>query len=113
AILALTFKEDVPDLRNSRIPAIVNELTEFGVEPLADDPLGNPQVALAEDGVRRCEGGGLVGPDARLPAVAHRKHLDSPRRARPALGRDGGAVIDVKAVLDPSEMERGLSYWSR
>ncbi|HLU65976.1 MAG TPA: nucleotide sugar dehydrogenase [Kofleriaceae bacterium] len=111
-ILGLTFKENVPDLRNSRIPDIVNELTEFGVEPLVHDPLGNPEEALEEYGVRLCEWDELVGLDALILAVAHRKYLDMPRSDLLSLVRDGGAVIDVKSVLDPSEMERGLSYWS-
>ena len=111
-ILGLTFKENVPDLRNSRIPDIVNELTEFGVEPLVHDPLGNPEEALEEYGVRLCEWDELVGLAALILAVAHRKYLDMPRSDLLSLVRDGVAVIDVKSVLDPSEMERGLSYWS-
>src|SRR5690606_39684712 len=111
-ILGLTFKENVPDLRNSRIPDIVNELTEFGVEPLVHDPLGNPEEALEEYGVRLCEWDELVGLDALILAVAHRKYLDMPRSDLLSLVRDGGAVIDVQSVLDPPAMERGLSYWS-
>ena len=50
-ILGLTFKEDVPDLRNSRVPDIVAELREFGIEALVDDPLADPAEAKREYGI--------------------------------------------------------------
>lgn len=72
AILGLTFKENVSDLRNSRVPDIVNELREFGVQPLVHDPLGDPQLAEREYNIRLCEFEEVKDLDALILAVAHR-----------------------------------------
>ncbi len=112
-ILGLTFKENVPDLRNSRIPDIVNELCEFGIRPLVHDPLGNPEEALHEYGIALCDWSELRGLDALIVAVAHREYLEAGVDNLLELVRDGGVVVDVKSALDPSRMaRRGLSYWS-
>jgi UDP-N-acetyl-D-galactosamine dehydrogenase len=113
-ILGLTFKENVPDLRNSRIPDIVNELREFGLKPLVHDPMGNPEEAFEEYGVKLCDWPDLRGLDALIVAVAHRQYLDLPLKELLSLVRNGGVVVDIKSTLEPKavEAERGLSYWS-
>ena len=111
-ILGLTFKENVPDLRNSRIPDIVNELTEFGLRPLVHDPMGSPEEAREEYGVHLCDWSQLSGLDALVLAVPHRQYMEMPTRSLLGLVRDGGVVVDVKSVLDPDEVDRGLTYWS-
>ena len=111
-ILGLTFKENVPDLRNSRIPDIVNELTEFGLRPLVHDPMGNPEEALEEYAVQLCEWSQLAGLDALILAVPHRQYMEMPVSNLLGLVRDGGVVVDVKSVLDPTAVDRGLHYWS-
>ena len=112
-ILGLTFKENVPDLRNSRIPDIVNELVEFGIQPLVHDPLGNKEEAHEEYGVELCEWADLKGLDALIFAVPHRKYLEMGEGELLGLVRDGGVVVDVKSVLDPATSKaRGLAYWS-
>ncbi|HUS65484.1 MAG TPA: nucleotide sugar dehydrogenase [Kofleriaceae bacterium] len=113
-ILGLTFKENVPDLRNSRIPDIVNELREFGLKPLVHDAMGSPEEAHEEYGVELCDWSDLTGLDALILAVAHKKYVDMPLKQLLGLVRDGGVVVDIKSVLDPKavEAERGLSYWS-
>jgi UDP-N-acetyl-D-glucosamine/UDP-N-acetyl-D-galactosamine dehydrogenase len=112
-ILGLTFKENVPDLRNSRIPDIINELTEFGIRPLVHDPLGNPDEAHEEYGVSLCNWSELNGLDALIFAVAHRKYLEMGIDNLLSLVREGGVVVDVKSVLDPARTaRRGLAYWS-
>jgi UDP-N-acetyl-D-galactosamine dehydrogenase len=112
-ILGLTFKENVPDLRNSRIPDIVQELSEFGISALVHDPLGDPHIAEEEYGVHLCEWDALHGLDALIFAVAHAKYLEMGVDKLLSLLREGGVVVDVKSVLDPARVtERGLSYWS-
>jgi UDP-N-acetyl-D-glucosamine/UDP-N-acetyl-D-galactosamine dehydrogenase len=111
-ILGLTFKENVPDLRNSRIPDIVNELTEFGLKPLVHDPMGNPEEAREEYGVHLCEWSELAGLDALILAVPHRQYMEMPTPSLLGLVRDGGVVVDVKSVLDPAAVDRDLHYWS-
>ena len=111
-ILGLTFKENVPDLRNSRIPDIVNELTEFGLKPLVHDPMGNPEEAREEYGVHLCEWSELSGLDALILAVPHRQYMEMPTASLLGLVRDGGVVVDVKSALEPAAVDRGLHYWS-
>jgi UDP-N-acetyl-D-glucosamine/UDP-N-acetyl-D-galactosamine dehydrogenase len=111
-ILGLTFKENVPDLRNSRIPDIVNELTEFGVKPMVHDPLGNPEEAHEEYGIKLCPLDELDRLDALIVAVAHKEYLDMGQKALCGRVKDGGVIIDVKSALDPRAVDRGLAYWS-
>jgi UDP-N-acetyl-D-glucosamine/UDP-N-acetyl-D-galactosamine dehydrogenase len=112
-ILGLTFKENVPDLRNSRIPDIVNELTEFGIRALVHDPLGNPEEALEEYGVALCDWSELTEMDALIIAVAHSKYMEMGIDTLLSLVREGGVVVDVKSALDPARVaKRGLVYWS-
>ncbi|MEQ1736579.1 MAG: UDP binding domain-containing protein, partial [Rhodoglobus sp.] len=107
----LTFKENVPDLRNSKIPDIVAELRQYGLTAQVHDPLGDPEEALHEYGLTLAPLTDLVDLDVLILAVSHQAYLDDPadllRRVK-----DGGVVIDVKSVLDPRTMERGLRYWS-
>jgi len=112
-ILGLTFKENVPDLRNSRIPDIVNELREFGIGALVHDPLGNREEAHEEYGIEICEWSAMSALDALIIAVPHAKYMEKGVDNLLSLVRDGGVVIDVKSVLDPARIgNRGLIYWS-
>jgi UDP-N-acetyl-D-glucosamine/UDP-N-acetyl-D-galactosamine dehydrogenase len=113
-ILGLTFKENVPDLRNSKIPAIAAELTQYGITAMIHDPLGSPEEAHAEYGVTLSPLEELVGLDALILAVGHREYLADPGAIMARL-QPGGVLIDVKSVLDPADPrigERGLRYWS-
>ena len=111
-ILGLTFKENVPDLRNSRVPDIVRELREFGVEPAVHDALGDADEALAEHGVSLCGFHDIDALDALVLAVPHRDYLEMPRHELLARVRDGGAVVDVKSALSPGDVRPGQHYWS-
>jgi UDP-N-acetyl-D-galactosamine dehydrogenase len=111
AILGLTFKENISDIRNSRVPDILHELQNFGIEASVSDPL-----ALA-DHVRHEYGFRLVSLeehrdlDAIILAVPHRAYLEQ----LPAiLGRltSNGVFIDVKSALDPTKVPAGMTYWS-
>jgi UDP-N-acetyl-D-galactosamine dehydrogenase len=111
-ILGLTFKEDVPDLRNSRVPDIVQELGEFGIEALVHDPLISAEEAERASGITLTELGAFQRLDAIVLAVAHRPYLEIvPARLAEMLGRHG-IMVDVKSVLDPSAMPAGVTYWS-
>jgi len=110
-ILGLTFKENVPDLRNSKIPDIVAELRQYGIAPMVHDPLGDPEEARHEYGIELTSLDQLTELDAVIVAVGHQAYLDD---VDGMLGRvkDGGVVIDVKSVLVRHPMARGLRYWS-
>jgi UDP-N-acetyl-D-galactosamine dehydrogenase len=109
-ILGLTFKENVPDLRNSKIPDIVAELMQYGIEAMVTDPLGNPHEAFEEYKIQLAPLDRLTGLDAVILAVAHKEYIANPDTIF-ARVRDGGVVIDVKSVL-PRKAPRGIRLWS-
>ncbi len=111
AILGLAFKENVRDLRNSKVPDIVAELRQFGVEVMVHDPLADPAQAQHEYGLALCAREDLTTLDALVLAVPHKALLaDLP--AFLANVRPGGCVIDVKSSLPASTIPKGLLYWS-
>ena len=110
-ILGLTFKENVPDLRNSKIPDIIKELAEFGIDAMVHDPLGDPEEAHEEYKVHITPLDKFNQLDALILAVSHKEYLqDIPGIY--ARVRDGGAVIDVKSVLPLATPPRGIRQWS-
>ena len=110
AVLGLTFKEDVPDLRNSRVPDILAELADFGVQAIVHDPEGDPHIAEEEYGVTLSDWSEVKDLDALILAVSHKEYLADLDKLL-ATVKDGGVVIDVKSVLSP-ELPRNLRYWS-
>ena len=112
AILGLTFKENVADLRNSRVPDIIAELRQFGVVPIVHDPLVDADDALHEYGVELVPFEALRALDGIVLAVSHRAFLDMGTAALLAPLRKGGVIADVKSVLDPATLPPHLSYWS-
>jgi UDP-N-acetyl-D-galactosamine dehydrogenase len=111
-VLGLTFKEDVPDIRNSKVIDIVRELHEFGVETFVHDPAASAEDALHEYGVRLVEWDALPAADALILAVAHRRYLELPNAALMEKVVRAGCIVDVKAVLDaPALRKEGLRVW--
>ena len=115
-ILGLTFKENVPDIRNSKVPDILKELREYEVETLIHDPLADPDEARHEYGfdLVRLEDAGPL--DAIIWAVSHDAFKSfTPSRLKEICcnGNGKGVVMDVKSVLSRAEIEaEGLVYWS-
>src|SRR4051812_14143792 len=111
-VLGLTFKEDVPDIRNSKVIDIIRELHEYGVEVMIHDPLASAEEALAEYGVRLCAWKDLPAADALVLAVPHRAFLElGPAAYLEKLVRRG-CLIDVKSVCDAAAFRReGVSVW--
>ena len=111
-ILGLTFKENVPDLRNSKVIDIIRELHEFGVQTYVHDPLAGAEDALMEHGVRLCGWDALPAADALILAVAHRAFVElAPAAFLQKIVR-GGCLIDVKSVCDAQALRRdGLRVW--
>lgn len=112
AILGLTFKENVPDLRNSRVPDIIEELAAFGIEPMVHDPMADAEEAYEEYGVRLVSVDELSDLDGLILAVAHDVYAEMPRDRLFGMLSADGAVADVKAMLDPAAVPEGVSYWS-
>ncbi|MCG8417261.1 MAG: nucleotide sugar dehydrogenase [Proteobacteria bacterium] len=112
AICGLTFKENVPDLRNSRVPDIIAELHQFGVRPVVHDPLGNLDQAREEYGISLSSWDDIKDLDAMIYAVAHDFYRDMGQDMLLSRIRDGGVIVDVKSVLNTEQVSRGLQYWS-
>ena len=111
-VLGLTFKENVPDIRNSKVVDIIRELHEFGVETFVHDPLAAAEDALHEYGLRLTDWDSLPAADALIVAVAHRQFLEIPNAQilRKIVRR--GCLIDVKCALDAEAFRReGLTVW--
>jgi len=112
-VLGITFKEDVPDLRNTRVVDIVAELKDYGIDVLVHDPLADAKEAKAYYGVDLKPLDQLAGVDALVMAVAHRPYIAMGMTELAALCNGGRPVIvDVKSVFDPETAARqGISYW--
>jgi UDP-N-acetyl-D-galactosamine dehydrogenase len=111
-ILGLTFKENVPDIRNSKVIDIIRELHEFGVQTFVHDPMASAEEALVEYGVRLCPWQDLPAADALVLAVGHRQFVErSPAAYLEKLVRRG-CLIDVKSLCDAAAFRReGILVW--
>src|SRR5690606_33855872 len=108
AVLGLTFKENVPDLRNSRVPDIVQELSEYGIEALVHDPRADAEEARAEYGLDLLPWSDLRDLDAVVLAVPHREVLERLETDLPDLVKAGGAIVDVKSALRKIALPEGV-----
>jgi UDP-N-acetyl-D-galactosamine dehydrogenase len=113
AVLGLTFKENVPDLRNSKVPDIIRELQEYGVKVLVHDPIAQPEEAIEEYGIHLSKWDDLRDIDGMIVAVAHRGYADMglQKLLKPLRSQREGVVIDVKCLLDPAKLPKTLKYW--
>src|SRR5882762_9993828 len=111
-VLGLTFKEDVPDLRNSHVIDVINELKSYGVQVFVHDPVPRPEEARHEYGLELLSWDELPKAEAMLVAVAHRqfRSMDADTFARKIV--KGGCFIDVKSQFDSRALAAaGLSVW--
>ncbi len=111
-VLGMTFKENCPDLRNTKVIDIVKELRNYGQQVAIHDPYADPAEAVAHYGVELAGWDNLPVADVLVVAVAHRAYLDMPLDQLLAKVRPGGCVIDVKSVLDRQAVaDRGFTLW--
>ena len=108
-VLGLTFKENVPDLRNTRVVDIVRELEDYGLAVQIHDPCADPDEASREFEVMVVAGDALRPADAIILAVAHSTFVERGWPGISALLRGSrGVVIDVKGVLDRASRPDGI-----
>ena len=110
-VLGLAFKENVPDLRNSKSFEIVAELQGFGMSVLVHDALCNPEEVLEQFGVTIDALECFKDLDALILAAPHRDYVADPDRLF-AMLRAGGVLVDLKSAFDPGTVRSDLSYWS-
>ena len=111
-VLGLTFKEDVPDLRNSKVIDVVRELEAYGINVVIHDPIADKEEAHEEYGVNLVDWDKLPKANAIVAAVSHKAYQ---QQGLPALLDklvDKGVFIDVKSAWDPAEIEKaGKAVW--
>ncbi len=111
-VLGLTFKENCPDLRNSKVPDIIRELESYGIEVFVHDPAADAGEARHEYGIELLTWEQLPKADAIVLAVAHNEFITAnPQQLASRLCK-GGCLIDVKSGCAQSEYERlGIKVW--
>lgn len=111
-VLGLTFKENVPDTRNSKVVDIINELKESGVTVQISDPLAIPEEARHEYGLSLTAMRDLKPADAVIFAVAHEDFVKGGWALMARMLKNGnGLVFDVKSVLDRKSKPDGIQLW--
>src|SRR5262249_21284524 len=111
-VLGLTFKENCPDIRNTRVIDVIHELESYGIDVRVHDPVADADEARHEYGIELSQWDALPRADAIVVAVAHGEFLS--RRLPDYLTKvkEGGCFIDVKSKFDmPSLRNTGLTFW--
>jgi UDP-N-acetyl-D-galactosamine dehydrogenase len=112
-VLGLTFKEDCPDLRNSKVADLIKHLKAFGLNVVVHDPIADPAEAEHEYGIQ-------LTPWERLPrnasaivaAVTHRHDLQQPLSEILALLKPGGVFSDIKSAYPSTAIQKaGYHVW--
>ena len=112
AILGLTFKEDVPDLRNTKVVDIIHELIDYGVDVQVHDPLADAHEAQKYYGIALKSMESLAGMDAVVVAVAHKTYKEAGLEAIAALcSAEKAIVVDIKGVFSPDAHSGKVVYW--
>lgn len=115
-ILGLTFKENCPDTRNSKVEDIIKRLEEFGVKPIVVDPWANATDAMKEYGVELKTMEDAKKADCIIVAVAHKEFreltLDDLDTLFAKGANDEKILIDVKGLYNVKDVQnKGFSYW--
>ena len=115
-ILGLTFKENCPDTRNSKVADIIKRLGEYGIKPVVVDPWANARDAEREYGVELRGMEDAKGADCVILAVAHQQFKDmTPRELDALFGempQEQKVLIDVKGLFRIADIqELGIAYW--
>ncbi len=111
-VIGLTFKENCPDLRNSKVADIITELATYGVQVHVHDPVADAAEAMHEYGVKLDSWEDLPQADAIIAAVSHKELLARPLSDLQAKLNKGGCFMDVKSLFDQDALRAaGFSVW--
>ena len=115
-ILGLTFKENCPDTRNSKVADIINRLNEYGIVPIVVDPWASQRDALREYGVSLTDLKDIHEADCVIVAVAHNEFkalsLNDIKKLYKVMPDEEKVLIDVKGIYKVSELiSSGMKYW--
>ena len=111
-VLGLTFKENCPDLRNSKVADVVHELQDFGCEVTIHDPVADSRDAMHEYGIDLTSWEDLPEADAMVVAVSHKEYLALPQTKLLSKLKHGGVFVDVKSAYEPLTIRAaGFRLW--
>lgn len=111
-VLGLTFKENCPDLRNSRVIDVIRELQSYGVDVHVHDPVADSNQAVHEYHVALEEWEDLPKAAAIVAAVSHKEYADRPLSDYLSKLRPNGTIVDVKCQFDATALKAaGVSVW--
>ncbi len=111
-ILGLTFKEDCPDLRNSKVGNVIKELRTYGVDILVHDPMADIEEAKAFYDVSLCNWNDLVDLDAIILCVSHKEYKALNVTSFKKMINPGAVIMDVKSSLNAVEFRAaGINLW--
>lgn len=110
-ILGVTFKENVPDIRNTRVVDIAHELADFGFEVQLHDPMADGDLLHEEYGLALTPVDKMKPADAVVVAVAHRLYREGSWSLVQKLLKPNGFVADVPALLDRAGTPDGVTLW--
>lgn len=111
-VLGITFKENVPDLRNSKVADLIEELRAYGVQVFVHDPVADADEALQEYGIELCAWDALPQADAIVVAVAHQALISKSHSDYAVKVKTGGCFMDVKSQFDADTLSAaGMTVW--
>ena len=111
-VFGLTFKENCPDLRNSKVADVIRELQDYGIEVHVHDPIADPDEARHEYGLEIEAWDSLPRAEAIIAAVSHRELLARPLSDFQSKLAAQGCFIDVKSQFDHTALrEAGHCVW--
>ncbi len=111
-VMGVTFKEDVPDIRNSKVVDVIAGLREHGHEVSIHDPLADRAEARREYGLELDEAALDRSYDLVLCAVAHHSYREMEDSAIEALVAEGGIVADLKGIWRHRKLDPRVARWS-
>ena len=110
-ILGFTFKENVPDIRNSKVVDTFRELREYGIEPIVHDARADAGAVRHEYGIELAPLEELSDLAALIFAVGHDEYRPLDGRISDMIA-EGGVIVDVRSLLDPASLRPDITYWS-
>lgn len=115
-IMGITFKENCPDIRNSKVEDIINRLKEYDITPVVIDPWANVDEVMREYGVELADAGEISDADCVIIAVAHNEFKAMPLSEIDKIFKDtenkNKVLVDVKSMIDKkAAQDAGYRYW--
>lgn len=115
-IMGITFKENCPDIRNSKVEDIINRLKEYDITPVVIDPWADADEVMREYGVELAEAGEISDADCVIIAVAHNEFKGMPLSEIDKIFKDtenkNKVLVDVKSMIDKkAAQDAGYRYW--